>query len=79
MNENLTNFLVGLVSDPDRLARFNADPAAALDGAHLTKDESAAVLSRDSGRIRRALGLSAADHMTQMLHTMKPKARRNRR
>jgi hypothetical protein len=66
MNGNLKDFLVNLASDPDLLARFAADPAGEVSRAGLSEEETAAVLSRDSRELRRALGASMADHMTQI-------------
>lgn len=51
MSENLSNFLVDLASDPDRMASFLMDPGALLDRARLTADEKAAVLSQDPRRL----------------------------
>jgi hypothetical protein len=67
MNGNLTDFLVNLASDPDLLARFVADPGGEMSRARLTESEKAAILSRDSLELRRALGLGLADHMTHVL------------
>lgn len=64
MSENLKRFLVGLASDPERMKRYAADPAAELDGAGLSPDERAAVLSRDARSLRRALNAAPVDHMT---------------
>jgi hypothetical protein len=63
MSEHLKKFLIDLASDPERMGRFEANPAGELDGAALSEDEKAAVLSRDSARLRRALG-ATSDHMT---------------
>lgn len=71
MTGGLRDFLVRLAADPDCLVRFSTDPVGVLDEAGLTPEESAAVLSRDSERLRRALGAGAADHLTQMLNTKK--------
>ena len=64
MSENLKKFLVDLASDPERLRRYAVDPAGELDGAGLSADEKAAVLSRDGVGLRRALNASPIDHMT---------------
>ena len=56
MNDKLSGFLVDLASDPDRMARFLADPHGLLAGVDLTGDQKAAVLSRDSRRLAAALG-----------------------
>ncbi len=66
MSGNLRDFLVELASSSDLMAQFAADPAGVLDRAGLPADERAAVLARDSDRLRRALGASAADHLTQV-------------
>lgn len=73
MTGGLKDFLVRLAADPGYLARFSQDPVSVLDEAGLTDEERAAVLARDSGRLRSALGASAADHLTQMLATAKKK------
>jgi hypothetical protein len=67
MSERLRDFLVDLASRPELMSRFSADPAAVLAQAGLTSDESAAVLARDSDRLRAALGASVADHLTHVL------------
>lgn len=79
MSGGLRDFLVRLATDPDSLARFSSDPAGAADQAGLTADEKAAVLSRDSDRLRSVLGASAADHLTQMLNTKKTGLKRARK
>ena len=66
MGGNLRDFLVGLASSPELMAEFAADPAGTLDRAGLSADDQAAVLARDSDRLRRALGASAADHLTHV-------------
>ena len=63
MSEHLKKFLVDLAADPERMSRFEANPAGELDGTALSEDEKSALLSRDSGRLRDALGVTA-DHMT---------------
>ena len=64
MTEKLSDFLIDLATDPDRMSRFAADPEGELDRAGLTADERAAVLTRDSSRLRRALHAGPADTMT---------------
>ena len=64
MSENLKRFLVDLASNPDRMVRFAANPLGELDGVGLTAGETAALLSRNSARLRQALGASTVDHMT---------------
>jgi hypothetical protein len=73
MSGCLDDFLVRLATDPDFLSRFTADASAVLEGAGLTAEERAAVLARDPDALRRALGASAADHLTQTLHAKKRK------
>ncbi len=73
MSDRLTSFLVSLATDPDRMQRFAQNAEAELDAAGLDATERAAVLSRDTMAIRRALGEGAADHMTQMGHRTKKK------
>lgn len=64
MSENLKKFLVDLASDPERMRRYAVDPAGELDGAGLSADEKAAILSRDARSLRRALNASPVDHIT---------------
>lgn len=66
MSGNLKDFLVELASSPELMTQFAADPAGVLDRTGLSADEKAAVLGRDSDRLRRALGASATDHLTQV-------------
>lgn len=63
MSEHLKKFLVDLATDPERMSRFEANPAGELDGTALSEEEKSALLSRDSARLRHALG-AAPDHMT---------------
>ena len=56
MSGNLSEFLVDLASDPDRMAAFLADPDRVFDAAGLTEDERDAVRSRDTERLNVALG-----------------------
>jgi hypothetical protein len=56
MSENLGNFLVDLATDPGLMARFLSDPSGALQGVNLDVEEQAALTSRDSDQLRRALG-----------------------
>ena len=71
MTGGLRDFLVRLATDPECLAQFTADPAAALEAAGLSPEERAGVLSRDSDRIREALGASPVDHLSQDLKSIK--------
>lgn len=59
MSDSLSNFLVDLASDSDRLARFMNNPGAELDQTDLTEEERTAVLSRDSRRLANTVGISA--------------------
>lgn len=56
MSDKLSGFLVDLVSDPERMSRFLAEPHDVLAEADLTDDQKAAVLSRDSRHLAAALG-----------------------
>jgi hypothetical protein len=56
LSDNLSHFLIDLASDSDRMAAFLVDPAGALAGSLLTDEEKAAVLTRDTARVRAALG-----------------------
>lgn len=56
VSDNLSNFLVDVASNPDRMASFAANPLGELDRAPLTADERAVVLAGDSAGIRQALG-----------------------
>lgn len=78
MSGNLRDFLVNLASSADLMTEFAADPAGVLDRAGLSAADKAAVLARDSEQLRRALGASAADHMTQV-STIKKKGAKKRR
>jgi hypothetical protein len=60
VSETLNSFLVDLASDPNRMQAFLADPALTLDQTALSAIEKAAILSRDAGVIRTAMGLSPA-------------------
>jgi hypothetical protein len=73
MSDRLSNFLIDLATDSDLLARYTADPAGELERAHLTAVERAAVLTGNSARLRQALGVGPADHMSaQPIFKKKP-------
>jgi hypothetical protein len=55
MSENLSNFLVDLASDPDRMARFVSNPTGELDLTALSAAERQMVMSGDGGRLADAL------------------------
>ena len=56
MSDNLSNFLIDVASDPDRMARFSDSPLGDLERAGLTPDERTVVVAGDSAGIRKALG-----------------------
>lgn len=78
MSGSLKDFLVNLASSTTLMSEFAADPAGVLDRAGLSPEEKAAVLARDSDRLRAALGASAADHLTQVSFTKERKPVRKR-
>lgn len=67
MSEKLSDFLIALATDPERMSRYRDDPGRELDLAGLTDEERAAVLARDSGLLRLALRAGPADTMTHIL------------
>jgi hypothetical protein len=60
VSDNLSHFLIDLASDPVRMGAFLADPDGTLAASLLTDEEKAAVLTRDSARVRAAIGLNLA-------------------
>ena len=72
MSGTLKDFLVDLACDPDRLARFVADPEGEIERAGLDARDRAAILSRDSRAVHRAISAVPTDHMTQTF-IVKPK------
>jgi hypothetical protein len=52
MSDNLSNFMVDLASDPDKMARFMSNPLNELDDSLLTAPERAVVLSRDGVKLQ---------------------------
>jgi hypothetical protein len=66
VSETLTHFLVDLASDPNRMQAFLTNPRGVLDQSTLTAGQKSAVLSRDNGAIRRALGVPVAAAAMQM-------------
>ena len=62
MSQKLNSFLVDLVSDPERMARFLNAPEQVLAEADLTDDQKAAVMSRDSRRLAAAMGAVTASN-----------------
>jgi len=71
MSEILRDFLIDVATDPDRAIRFAADPAAELDRLDLTSDERAALLARDSARLREALGAARKGGANVVMHKKK--------
>ena len=57
MSDNLSNFMVDLASDPDKMARFMSNPLNELDDSLLTAPERAVVLSRDGVKLQVLLRL----------------------
>lgn len=57
----LADYLLELAADPDRCARFKADPEAELLQAQLSDEEKAALASRDPQRISNALAEASPD------------------
>ena len=55
MSENLSGFLVDLVSNPDQMAAYLADPERVFEEAGLTPEERDAIRSRDARRLSAAL------------------------
>ncbi len=55
MSENLSNFLVDLASDPDRMARFMSNPLGELDESPLTPAERQIIIAGDGDELQRAL------------------------
>jgi hypothetical protein len=51
----LVDYLLELASDPDRCARFKADPSAELSQTSLNQQEKAALASRDAKTISDAI------------------------
>jgi hypothetical protein len=59
MSAAFTRYLLELAHDPDRAARFLAQPQVEAEAAGLSADETEALLSGDPARIRAALEDSA--------------------
>jgi hypothetical protein len=59
MSEQLDDFLVGLATNPQSLAEFQTNPAAAMKTVRLTHDERRALLTRDAEALRQAIRKSA--------------------
>jgi hypothetical protein len=55
MSEQLDDFLVGLATNPQRLAEFQTNPAAAMKTLHLSRGERRALLARDGETLRQAI------------------------
>ena len=56
MSDNLSEFLVDLASNPDRMAAFQADPARVFDEAGLTDQERTVIESRDPRLLSSTVG-----------------------
>lgn len=66
MTETLVHFLVDLASEPKRLKAFLANPTRIVARSRLSESDKAAILSRDSRRVLKALGLAAGKVVMQM-------------
>lgn len=69
MTEKMSAFLVDVAENPDQLAELMSNPERELGRAGLTDAQKAAVLSRDSRKVRAALGspaLSANDDVLEV-------------
>ena len=69
MADKLSAFLVDVAEDPNRLAQFSANARRELDRAGLTDAQKTAVLTRDSRKVRAALGtwaLAANDDVLEV-------------
>jgi uncharacterized protein (DUF1501 family) len=72
MSENLSEFLVDLVSNPDQMAAFLADPERLFEDAGLTAEERDAIRSRSARRLSAAL--STGLHMESNANNVAIKA-----
>jgi len=66
VTETLVHFLVDLASEPKRLKAFLANPTRIVARSRLSESDKAAILSRDSRRVLKALGLAAGKVVMQM-------------
>jgi hypothetical protein len=53
--DNLTNFLIDLANNPERMERFAADPEGEATRANLSREERVAVIAGDPSKIRARL------------------------
>jgi hypothetical protein len=58
---NIADYLLELAADPDRCARFKADPNAELRQTQLSENEKTALATRDARMISDALADSKPD------------------
>lgn len=56
---NMTDYLLELAADPDRAARFKADPASELGAIELSEREKDALASCDAQKIAQELSESS--------------------
>lgn len=56
MSDNLSQFLVDLASNPERMAAFQADPDRMCEEAGLNSHEQAVIQSRDPRLMSRTIG-----------------------
>ncbi len=61
---NLVDYLLELAADPDRCARFKADPEAELRYTALSDSEKSALASRDARSISEAIAAQNPDSGT---------------
>lgn len=79
MSRRLTDFLIQLSTDAQRLERFEADPNGTMDAAGLSAEERQAVISRNPDVIRKQLGqlhLSSMTDRKPKKPTKKPKKKK---
>lgn len=66
MSETLVRFLVDLASEPRRLKAFLSNPTRIVNQSRLSESDKAAILSRDTRKVLKALGLAAGKIVMQM-------------
>ena len=76
MNTNLSNFLVELASNPDRLERFRTDSDGEIERAPLSAEDKAAIRSYDSRRVVDVLGEWTEGAIIEVLIVKRPPVRK---
>lgn len=79
MSDNFNDVLIDIASDPDQIDAFRGDPTPFLDRAPVTPEQRAALLTRNSRRVRAAMEMAAGDPPVAMIGPSQTKRKKKRK